>query len=123
VDTIVLADMAFYARHGARAEEQALGQRFQVDLEVDLDLRRAGQTDDLADTVDYGALYRAVRAAFEAPRSRLLEAVAQRVATAALAADPRIQAARVEVRKPAAPIDGAILAHAAVRVARRRDEP
>jgi len=123
VDTIVLAEMVFFAYHGVRPEERALGQRFVVSLEVDLDLRRAGATDELAETVDYGALYQAVRQAFESPPCRLLEAAAERVAQAALATSPRIRAARVEVRKPGAPIAGSVLGHAAVRLARVRAEP
>ena len=121
VDTVILREVQLYAYHGARPEEQALGQRFVLDVEVDADLRPAGERDALDETVNYAALYRQVRAAFEAAPCALIEAAAERVAQAVLAGQPRALAVRVEVRKPAAPIAGAVLAHAAVRIERRRE--
>lgn len=114
--------MSLFAYHGVLSEERTLGQRFLVDLEVDADLRAAGERDELAQTVDYARLYRVVRAAFEGPPCKLLEAASERVARAALNADPRIARVRVQVRKPAAPIQGAILSYAAVRIERRRED-
>ncbi len=55
-DRILLRDLRFYGYHGVHPEEQRLGQPFAVDLEAELDLRRAGQRDDLSDTVSYSAL-------------------------------------------------------------------
>src|SRR5439155_13957115 len=110
MDTVILREVQLYAYHGARAEERTLGQRFVLDVEVDADLRAAGERDALAETVDYAALYRQVRDAFEAPPCTLLEAAAERVARAVLAALPRVLAVRVEVRKQAAPCVGEVLA-------------
>ncbi len=118
MDTIVLAEMAFFARHGHRPEERTLGQRFVVSLEVDADLRQAGERDALEETIDYGALFRTVKQAFESPPCHLLEAAAERVAAAVLESQPRVRTVRVEVRKPAAPLEDAIFAYAAVRIER-----
>ena len=51
----------FYGYHGAFAEEQTLGQIFVVDLELEVDLTRASQSDNLADTVHYGLVFEAVQ--------------------------------------------------------------
>jgi 7,8-dihydroneopterin aldolase/epimerase/oxygenase len=118
VDTIVLAEMAFHAYHGHLPEERTLGQRFLVDVEVDLDLRQAGVRDALEETVDYSALYATVQHAFSSPPCHLLEAAAERVADAVLGSQPRVSAVRVQVRKPSAPLGGAMLAYAAVRIER-----
>src|SRR6476661_7334116 len=56
-DRIVLDGMAFRAIHGVNPEEQVTPQRFEVDVEVALDLGPAGRTDDLARTIDYGRVY------------------------------------------------------------------
>ena len=87
-DWIHLEGMAFYGYHGADPAEQQLGQRFIVDLSVAYDLRRAGETDDLDDTVNYAQLYRLTRDIVEGPSCRLLEAVAARIAAAVLGQTP-----------------------------------
>lgn len=56
-DTILLKGLVFHGYHGVLEEERRLGQKFVVDIEASADLARAGQTDDLADTVNYAAVY------------------------------------------------------------------
>ena len=102
-------------------EERTLGQRFLVDVEVDTDLHAAGRTDDLEQTVDYGALYRTVRDAFEAPACNLIEAAAERVARMILLRYARVERVRVRVQTPWR-FTGAHLAYAAVRIQRERSE-
>ena len=104
--------------HGALPEEQVRAQPFEVDLDVEADLRTAGSTDDLADTIDYGALATAVERVVSGERFTLLERLAQRIAEA-VCADGRVRAVTVTVRKlrPPVPVD---LASAAVRITRRR---
>ena len=119
-DWIHLEGMAFYGYHGADPAEQQLGQRFIVDLAVAYDLRRAGETDDLQDTVSYAQLYRLTRDIVEGPSCQLLEAVAARIAATVLDRTP-VAAVRVRLRKPEAPIKGSILAAAAVEITRWRD--
>lgn len=119
-DCIMLAGMVFYAYHGALPEERTLGQRFIVDLHMGVDLLLAGQTDDLTQTVHYGHVYAAARHALEGPPLNLLEAVAQRVASAVLAGFPTVTWVSVTVKKPGVAIAGSILDHAAVRITRAR---
>ena len=64
-DTILLQGMRLEGRHGATDEERALPQLLEVDLVVEADLRAAGRSDDLADTVDYGPLLEICRTAVE----------------------------------------------------------
>jgi dihydroneopterin aldolase len=111
--------MTFYGYHGARPEERVLGQRFVVDLEVGADLRSAGEADDLARTIDYGELYQETKQILEGEPLNLLEAVAERIASAALR-HAGAQWARVRVRKPAVAIAGSILAEAAVEMLREK---
>ena len=79
----------------------------------------AGESDDLRKTVDYDALVRLVTEAFTTRRFSLIEAAAEAVAQAVLAAFPAVETVEVEVRKPAAPID-AVFASVGVAVERSR---
>jgi dihydroneopterin aldolase len=122
LDRIILAGMIFYGFHGAREPEKQLGQRFIIDLEMALDLRGAGESDDLGRTVSYSEVYRVVREIVEGPSLDLLEAVAERIAAAVLAAFGPVLAVEVTVKKPEVPIHG-VLDYAAVRITRRRAGP
>lgn len=119
-DEILLDGMRFYGYHGVNPEERVLGQRFVVDLRLAVDLRQAGERDDLAETVSYSAAYRLVREIIEGEPRDLIEAVAETIAARLLADDPRIEAVTVTVRKPDVAIKGSILDAAGVRIVRRR---
>ena len=104
-DRIELRGLRFSAVHGALAEERRAPQPFEVDVDLGLDLVRPGRTDDLADTVDYGAVAVAVAEVMDGPPANLLEHLADRVAEAVLdAAGPRVEAVTVSVRKLRPPI-------------------
>lgn len=119
-DEIAVRGMTFYGYHGAKPEEKTLGQRFVVDVLVRADLSAAGKSDDLADTVDYGQIHRAVRAVVEGESLNLIEAVATRICVAVLKISDLIEEAETIVRKPSAPIAG-VLEGAEVRMVRRRE--
>ena len=118
-DRIVLKGLQVFARHGVLPEENKLGQRFALDVTAFLDLRPAGQSDDHSRTVCYDGLTRLVIATVTAKRFYLIEAAAEAVAGALLAAFPPIERVVVEVRKPAAAID-AVFDHVAVVIDRNR---
>ena len=61
MDTMKLERIQLYGRHGVFAEENHLGQRFYVSLELKLDLREAGRTDRLEHTVNYADVYQLVK--------------------------------------------------------------
>lgn len=117
-DRIALAGMRFFGYHGALAEERARGQEFLADVELETDLRPAGRSDSLGDTVDYREVYAAVKAVVEGPAKQLLEAVAEEIAARVLAIH-RVEAVTVRLRKPAVRLPGP-LAHSAVEITRRR---
>ncbi|HMQ33694.1 MAG TPA: dihydroneopterin aldolase [Chloroflexaceae bacterium] len=119
-DRIILEDMIFFGYHGTRPEENTLGQRFVVDVALHLDLRAAGEADDLAATVDYSAVHARARAIVEGPPLRLTEAVAERIAAAVLAEHPAVEAVEVRVRKPSVRLDDTVLAGSVVQILRRR---
>jgi dihydroneopterin aldolase len=90
--------MAFFGRHGVFPAERELGARFSVDVELVGDLRAAGASDRLEDTVDYARAYDLVREVVEGEPCHLLEAVAQRIADRLLQL-PRVTRATVRVHK------------------------
>ena len=118
-DRIILKGLQVFARHGVLPEEKTLGQRFALDVTAFLDLRPAGRRDDYKQTVCYDALTRLVIDTVTTKRFYLIEAAAESVAQALLAAFPAIDRVVVEVRKPAAAID-AVFDHVGVVVERSR---
>ncbi|WP_028400947.1 dihydroneopterin aldolase [Ectobacillus panaciterrae] len=106
MDKIFVHDMEFYGYHGVFPEENKLGQRFKVDLTVELDLRKAGETDDLDQSVNYGELYHLCERIVEGKPYKLLESVAEKIASAILNEYPLIQSCTVKVIKPDPPIRG-----------------
>jgi len=101
---IVLKGLEFYGRHGARPEENSLGARFVVDVEMEVAFE--GQGDSLKATVDYAAVYARVAEVVENRRFYLIEALADHLAGELLAAFPKLEAVLVRVHKPHAPIPG-----------------
>lgn len=118
-DRIVLKGLQVFARHGVLPEETKLGQRFALDVTAFLDLRPAGRSDDYKQTVCYDALTRLVLDTVTTKRFYLIEAAAEAVAEALLAAFPPIERVVVEIRKPSAAID-AVFDHVGVVVERSR---
>lgn len=102
-DRITLTGLEVFAHHGVFDFEREQGQRFIVDAEVRIDLRRAADGDALGETVHYGELAEAIDAAVRRDPVDLIETVAERAASVALAF-AGVQAVRVTVHKPDAPI-------------------
>ncbi len=111
-DRIVLANMRFEGVHGYLEWERRERQPFEVDIELHADLRPAGASDDLGDTIDYGLAYDLVREVVETRSFILLERVAQVIAEGLLVQlrgrrgrRPGAQAGR-PARRPARSRDG-----------------
>ncbi|CAM3314578.1 dihydroneopterin aldolase [Nocardioides dubius] len=117
-DELSIVGVECYGHHGVFEFERREGQIFVVDLTLGLDTRPAAASDDLADTVDYGTLVAAVKAAVENDPVDLIEKVAQRVADVCLL-DPRVEWTRVTLHKPDAPID-ATFSDVALTITRKR---
>ena len=119
-DRIVLEGMRFYGFHGVNPEERVLGQEYLVDLAVEMELRTAGASDRLEDTVSYAHIYRAVLDVMEGEPRNLLEAAAQSIAERVLADFPA-DSVSVRVKKPHPPIRGSVIENATVEIYRRRE--
>jgi len=115
-DRIELRGLRAVGTHGALPEEQRRGQPFEVDIDVRADLRQAGKSDALGDTVDYGALAHAVERVVREERFHLLERLAERIADE-IRADERIESVTVTVRKLRPPV-AVDLTSAAVTITR-----
>ena len=103
-DRIEISDLRVTGVHGVLPEERQRAQPFSLDIVAWVDMDAAQQSDDLADTVDYGALAQAAADVVGGRSYRLLEALAGRLASALLIVDPRIDAVEVTVRKLRPPL-------------------
>lgn len=106
MDSINLTGMEFFGYHGALPEENRLGQRFIVDLMMELDLREAGAKDSLEDTVNYAEVYAVIRGIVEGQPFKTLEALAENIAVTLRREYGKIVKLTVTVHKPGAPIAG-----------------
>ena len=102
---IELLGMEFLAYHGCLASEKENGGSFVVDFRATVDLTAAAQSDDLADTLDYSAIYKIVAAEMATP-SDLLENVAGRIRAAIEEAFPAIPEFEISVSKKNPPVGG-----------------
>jgi 7,8-dihydroneopterin aldolase/epimerase/oxygenase len=120
-DRLSLLGMRFEATHGVLPSEKIDPQPFEVDLVLHADLRDAGRTDALDDTVDYRGLHELVDSIVMGPTFDLIEGLAGAIARAVLTAtDPRlVGAVEVRVRKPEAPLPGELDTVEAALVRRR----
>jgi dihydroneopterin aldolase len=118
-DRIHLDGMVFQARHGVDDHEKVTAQRFEVDVELLLDLQPAGLEDDLSRTVDYGRVYETVKTIVESTTFNLIEALAEAIAHELLADFPALEEVVIRVRKPEVQLGGP-LGFAGVQVRRRR---
>jgi dihydroneopterin aldolase len=118
-DRIFLRSMEFTGRHGVSEEERAEPQVIELDLELELDLSAAGRTDDLDQTVDYAAAFELCRVVVEERSFKLLEGIAEQIATEVLIRYGQVERVLVSVRKPGVPLDG-IVEQAGVAIERTR---
>ena len=120
-DRIVLQGISAHGHHGVLDFEKADGQEFVVDVALEVDLRRPGRSDVLAHTVNYADVAADVVSLIIGPSLDLIEALAEKIARAALKR-PLVQAVEVTVHKPQAPV-GVPFSDVQVVVERHRDEP
>jgi len=119
-DSIILSRLAVYARHGLYDQEKELGQRFFISLTCSLDLRPAGESDDYRQSVCYATLAELVHECATTHRFRLIEGLAEFIASRVLNRFPRLAAVTVRIEKPEAPIP-LVFDTVAVEIRRSRD--
>ncbi|WP_226038338.1 dihydroneopterin aldolase [Aquibacillus saliphilus] len=106
MDKIYLNEMEFYGYHGLFPEENKLGQRFYVDLVLELDLKEAGKSDDMVDSINYGTVFQLTKEIVEGRARNLVEAVAEDLSTCLLTTFDKLVACTVKLYKPDPPIAG-----------------
>lgn len=118
-DTIFIKGLLMHARHGVMEHEAEVGQRFVIDLELFIDLANSSRTDKLADTVSYSDVVTSASQAFKGQNYYLLERAAGAVADAVLRDFAKVEAVKVTIHKPHAPI-AAIFDDVGVVILRKR---
>lgn len=103
MDSIQISGIRCYGYTGYFPEENVLGQWFEVDLTLWLDLAPAGKSDAIADTLDYGSAIAAVKHLVKTSKFALIERLAEAIASDILQ-QPLVQKVQVRLTKPAAPI-------------------
>ena len=119
MDKITLKGMYFYGYHGTTKEERKKGQKFYIDAEIFSDLKKAGKSDKLSDTIDYKKVYGLVRTIQAKKKYRLLEALSQDIASGILKGFKGIKSATVSVRKPQVNVGGP-LEYVEVKITRKK---
>jgi dihydroneopterin aldolase len=120
MDKIIVDGIRVYGYHGVLEEENKLGQEFIIDLELFLNLEKAGKTDDLNYTIDYSKVYKIVYNIVKNKKFKLIEALATNIADNLLSNYENIIIIKVRVKKPSAPIDG-VFNYFAVEIERKRN--
>ena len=116
MDKITLKNMVFYAYHGTESHEQKGGQKFQIDVEMSLDLSKAIESDSLEDTVSYPDVYTLIKGVVQKEQFNLIESLANAIALAILE-NFHVGEVTVRIRKPGA-IIGGILDYPEIEITR-----
>ena len=106
MDKIKVNNMEFYGYHGVFPEENKLGQRFRVNAVLELDLSKAGKSDNVEDSINYADVYQTCKNIVEDKPVKLIETLAEQIASSLLDQFSYLEQITVEVVKPDPPIPG-----------------
>lgn len=104
MDQIKIENLEIYAYHGVFQEEKEKGQKFYINATLDVDLRKAGKTDDLTASTHYGEVALLLHQKMTEKSYDLIERAAEVCAEAVLLQFPLVRGITLELRKPEAPI-------------------
>ncbi|MGL6104780.1 dihydroneopterin aldolase [Romboutsia sp.] len=121
MDKILMQNLGFYAYHGLLKEESVLGQKFFLDIELDVNTKEAGLSDDMTKSVSYADVYEVVKDIVINGRFNLLEALAENIAIEVFAIFDLVKGIMIRIKKPEAPVNG-IYDYFGVEIRRSRDE-
>jgi 7,8-dihydroneopterin aldolase/epimerase/oxygenase len=107
-DFIRIHNASFYAYHGVASDEQNLGGKFEVDVELQSDLSTAADQDSLKRTVDYEAVYTLIQETVTRKKYFLLESLAKSITSGILREFRSVESVKVRVRKPHPPVKGVV---------------
>jgi dihydroneopterin aldolase len=108
IDVIRIKNAVFYAYHGTEEDEQNLGGKFEVDVDMYCDVRLAAEKDALRKTVDYEKAYAVISDVVLARKYRLLEALGMSIGSAILREFSNVDRVVSRIRKPHPPVKGVV---------------
>ncbi|XP_004494265.1 uncharacterized protein [Cicer arietinum] len=120
-DKLIVKGLTFHGFHGVLPEERTLGQKFFVDVDAWMDLKPAGISDNLSDSISYVHIVDIAKEVIEGPSVQLLESVAHKIAITTLTNHKQISAVRVRVGKPHVAVQSP-LDYLGVEILRRRSD-
>lgn len=121
MDTVFLRRIELFGYIGVLDEEKRTGQTFLIDVEIGTDLRAAGRSDILSQTINYAEVFALAKQLMDEARCDLIETYAEQFAAEIFSYFDLAKRVSVMVRKPDAPIDGTFES-AGIRIVRNRDE-
>ncbi len=104
IDCINVSGIRAYGYIGALPEENVLGQWFEVDLTLWMDLSAAGKSDNLADTHNYAGIIQQTQQIIQTEKFKLIERLGDEIVSQTLANDTRLEKVQVTVTKLTAPV-------------------
>ncbi len=104
MDQIKIEDLEIFANHGVYPEENSLGQKFVISAVLHTDTRRAGSTDDLDASINYGEVSAFITSYVKNHTFKLIERVAEGLAEELLLRYLSLEKIELEVKKPWAPV-------------------
>ena len=100
MDTIFISELKVKTKLGVPAWERMLAQTIVLDIEIGYDLSKAGKSDAIADTIDYGAIVARIHATLKEHSFQLVEALAEHICQLILK-EFKAESVKVKVEKPA----------------------
>lgn len=120
-DIIRIRNAPFYAYHGVERDEQNLGGKFEIDVEIQSDLSAAFSTDNLKSTINYESLYAVIEKSVTEKKYYLLETLADDIARKILREFSQVDQVTIKVRKPHPRVKG-VVDFVEVEITERRRE-
>lgn len=105
METLTLKSLCFKGYHGYYEAEREQGNNFEVDVIFWADLRKAGKTDQLKDTIDYQKALAIIKKVMDGPSLKLIETLAKRIGDQLFDQFSNVESLKVSVRKLYPPLD------------------
>ena len=104
MDKIKITNLEVFCHHGVYKEENILGQKFIVSVELYAELSLAAKNDNILNSVNYGEVCHFIKKTMENNTYKLIETLTEQLAKAILIHFPMVEKIKIEVKKPWAPI-------------------
>lgn len=118
---IRIKNAQFYAYHGALQEEQNIGGKFEVDVDIETDFSEAVINDELHLTINYHKVYQFISIIVHKEKFYLIETLAERIANGLMERFELILKLSVRVRKRSVPVGG-MLDYVEAEVTKEKNE-